>query len=152
MGGARRHHRGQPHHDLVLTARNVTTQDRVPRVEGERRSEHLAGRRSALLMLLPVLDTLERALATGSSDVPFYTGVVATCRQFTEALIEAGAEPFDSMGTTFDPVIHEAVDLMPRDDVVSGTVIGQVRRGWRLDGTLLRPARVVVAANADDMN
>jgi molecular chaperone GrpE len=120
------------------------------RSANERESAEQQGRRAALLPVLPALDTLERALATGSTDSHFLEGVEATFRLFTRALLEVGAEPFVSVGQPFDPTIHEAVETVPADDVKSGTVTRQVLRGWRLDGDLLRPARVVVAANGDD--
>jgi len=104
------------------------------------------GRRAALLPLLPVLDSLERALATGSTDRDFYDGVAATHRLFLAALREAGAEPIASVGQPFDPNLHEAVAAVPADDEVApGTVVREVRRGWRLGDELLRPAQVVVA-------
>jgi len=112
--------------------------------------EHAAarreGRRAALLPLLPVLDSLERALATGSTDRDFYDGVAATHRLFLAALREAGAEPIESVGQPFDPNLHEAVASVPADgEVAPGTVVREVRRGWRLGDELLRPAQVVVA-------
>ena len=54
------------------------------------------GRRAALLAVLPVLDTLERALASGSSDPEFYEGV-ATIQRLLRALREAGAEAVESV-------------------------------------------------------
>jgi len=120
------------------------------RMAKEQESAQHGGRRAALLPLLPVLDTLERALAIGSIDPHFYEGVAATFRMFTGALLAAGAERFDSVGLPFDPAIHEAVETVPTDEVKSGTVVRQVLRGWRLGDELLRPARVVVAAKADD--
>lgn len=120
------------------------------RAAKELESAQYGGRRAALLPLLPVLDALERALATGSIDAHFYEGVAATFRLFTDALRDAGAEPFDSLGLKFDPEIHDAVETVTRDDVKPGTITRQALRGWRLDGDLLRPARVVVAAFPDD--
>jgi molecular chaperone GrpE len=116
----------------------------------EQESAQRGGRRAALLPLMPVLDTLERALAAGSTDPHFYEGVAATSRLFIDALLAAGAEPFDSVGLPVDPAIHEAVESVQTDDVKSGTVVRQVLRGWRLGDELLRPARVIVAANAGD--
>src|ERR1700730_7063862 len=106
-------------------------------------------RRSTLLPLLQVLDTLERALAAGSTDTDFYEGVAATQRLFQSALREAGAEPIESIGQPFDPAVHEAVAIVPSDDVKSGTVLRETRRGWRLPDGLLRPAKVVVATSWD---
>lgn len=115
------------------------------RVEREREAARRDGRRAAILALLPVLDTLERALAAGSTDPDFYAGVASTRRLFLAALREAGAEPIESVGHPFDPTVHEAVGTAPADGVEPGTVILEVRRGWRLGEELLRPAQVVVA-------
>lgn len=104
------------------------------------------GQRAALLPLLPVLDTLERALAAGSTDPEFYDGVAATYRLFVNALREAGAVPIEGAGSPFDPNVHEAVGTVPSDSVEPGTVLREIRRGWRLGDELLRPAQVFVAA------
>ena len=106
-------------------------------------------RRSALRPLLSVLDTLERGLAVGSDDTDFYEGVAATQRLFESALREAGAEPIESVGRPFDPELHEAVATVPSEDVEPGTIVREVRRGWRLPDGLLRPAQVVVAASEE---
>lgn len=115
------------------------------RVAREHEAARREGRRAALLPLLPVLDTLERALAAGSTDPDFYEGVAATRRLFISALREAGVEPVESVGRPFDPNLHEAVATVPSDGVAPGTVAREVRRGWRLGDELLRPAQVVVA-------
>jgi len=116
------------------------------RTAKEHEAARREGRRAALLPLLPVLDSLERALAAGSTDRDFYDGVAATHRLFLGALREAGAEPIESVGQPFDPNLHEAVAAVPADDgVAPGTVVREVRRGWRLGDELLRPAQVVVA-------
>ncbi|HXJ78917.1 MAG TPA: nucleotide exchange factor GrpE [Candidatus Methylomirabilis sp.] len=117
------------------------------RVTREQESAQRAGQRAALLPLLPVVDTLERALTAGSTDAPFYEGVAATWRLLLSALREAGAEPVESVGRPFDPTVHEAVATVPADGVTPGTVAREVRRGWRFGSELLRPAQVVVAAS-----
>jgi molecular chaperone GrpE len=107
------------------------------------------GRRSALLPLLLVVDTLERALAAGSTDQDFYEGVAATHRLFMSALSEAETGPVESLGQPFDPKVHEAVATVAAPGVEPGTVVREVRRGWRLGDQLLRPAQVVVASDAE---
>jgi molecular chaperone GrpE len=130
------------------------TQDRYLRLRADldnvrRRAarEHEAARReerrAALAPLLPVLDSLERALAAGSTDTDFYEGVAATYRLFVDALRRAGVEPVDAVGRPFDPNVHEAV-ATTADGLPPGTVAREVRRGWRLGDELLRPAQVVV--------
>ena len=112
----------------------------------EQEAARLEGRRAALGPLLAVLDTLERALAAGSTDPDFYEGVAATQRLFINALREAGAEPMETVGRPFDPKVHEAVATVPPNGRSPGTVAREVRRGWRLGDSLLRPAQVVVVA------
>jgi molecular chaperone GrpE len=116
------------------------------RAAREREAGELEGRRAALMPLLPVLDTLERALQAGSTDPAFYEGVAATHRLFVRGLREAGADPIESVDRPFDPNVHEAVAMMPASAGRPGTVAREVRRGWRLGDTLLRPAQVVVVA------
>ena len=96
-----------------------------------------------------MLDTLERALAAGSTDPDFYEGVAATHRLFLNALREAGAMPVETVGQPFDPKLHEAIGTVPSDKVEPGTVAREVRRGWRLEDGLLRPAQVVVAKDEE---
>lgn len=131
---------------LRLLAEFENVRRRMAREHERARHE---GRRDALLPLLPALDTLERALAAGSTDTPFYEGVVATHRLFLDALRELGAEPVQSEGQPFDPNQHEAIATAPADDVEPGTVTREVRRGWRFGHELLRPAQVVVAARPE---
>lgn len=88
----------------------------------------------------------QRALAVGFSDRPFYDGAAATHRLFTAALREAGAEPVEGLGRPFDPSVHEAVATVPADGAPPGTVVREMRRGWRLGGERVRPAHVVAAA------
>ncbi len=112
----------------------------------EQEAARQEGRRVALGPLLDVLDALERALKAGSTDRDFYEGVAATHRLFINALREAGAEPMETVGRPFDPNVHEAVATVPSDGRAPGTVAREVRRGWRLGDSLLRPAQVVVVA------
>lgn len=122
------------------------------RAAKEHEAARREGRRSALLPLLAVLDTFERALGAGSTDRDFYEGVAATHRLFLDALREAGAAPIESVGRPFDPNVHEAVATAPAEGVPPGTVAREVRRGWRLGNELLRPAQVVVAAAEEPAN
>ena len=119
------------------------------RAARERETAGAEGRRAALRPLLAVLDTLERALAAGSSDRDFYDGVAATHRLFVDALRQAGAEPIESVGRPFDPTVHEAVATVPAEGRPPGPGVQEASRGWRLGGELLRPAQVAVAAPAE---
>lgn len=115
------------------------------RIEREREEVRRESARAALLPLLSVLDDFERALAAGSTDRQFYEGVSSIHRRFLAALREAGAESIDSVGMPFDPTIYEAVATTPSEGAETAIVVRDERRGWRHEGELLRPARVVVA-------
>ena len=122
------------------------------RAAHEQETARQEGRRAALTPILAVLDTLERALAAGSTDPDFYEGVAATHRLFLRALREAGAEPMETVGQPFDPNVHEAIATVPPNGHEPGTVAREVRRGWRLGDALLRPAQVVVVAPREAAN
>jgi molecular chaperone GrpE len=122
------------------------------RASREQEAARRDGQRAALLPLLPVLDSLERALAAGSTDPDFYEGVAATHRLFVNALREAGAEPVESVGRPFDPKVHEGVATLSSRSAEPGTVMREIRRGWRLGSELLRPAQVVVAAPREEFD
>jgi len=101
-------------------------------------------RRDLLLSLLPVVDTLELALAHAEPDSQLQGGVAATLRQFLRALEDNGVKRLDPTGDTFDPAFHEAVEAA-KSDQPSGTIIAVVRPGYTLNDQLVRPAQVRVA-------
>ena len=131
---------------LRLLAEFDNVRRRMAREHGTARDE---GRRAALRPILPVLETLDQALAAGSIDVGFYEGVAATRRMLLNALREAGAEPIETVGRPFDPRLHEAVATIPTAGVEPGTIVREMRRGWRLGDELLRPAQVEIASDEE---
>jgi molecular chaperone GrpE len=95
--------------------------------------------------LLPVVDNLERALGSaGEGEQHLAEGVRMVHGQLVAALEREGIHAFDPAGEAFDPECHEA--LSTREDGESGRVLDVVEKGYRLNGTVLRPARVVVSA------
>jgi molecular chaperone GrpE len=95
--------------------------------------------------ILPAVDNLELALqAAGDGEVA--DGFKLVRNEFLAALARVGIEPFSPEGEAFDPEQHEAMSQQPVDGAESGTVASVYQRGYRLDGSVLRPARVVVAA------
>ena len=100
-----------------------------------------------LTTLLPVLDTLNLAVTAGETDPSvehLRDGVVGTARLFEQALGSIGVEPIPAVGEVFDPELHEAVDMIPVGPEDVGKVIQEYGRGYKLNGKLLRPARVQV--------
>ncbi len=104
-----------------------------------------------LQKLLPVLDSLDMALAAaanpqgGNSADALRMGVNMIQSQLRSVLAEAGLEEIDATGKPFDPNFHEAVSQLPSDQVPEGHVLQQVRKGFKLNDRLVRAASVVVA-------
>ncbi len=96
--------------------------------------------------LLPALDNLDRALEAAAEEDPLLDGVRLVRAELSAALARVGVESFDPQGEQFDPVHHEAMAQQPVDGAASGTVVEVYQPGYRLNGTVIRPARVVVAA------
>lgn len=105
--------------------------------------------------LLPAIDNLERAiveiaLATGETDQdPLLGGVRLVLSELTGALARVGVESFSPDGETFDPALHEAIATVPQPPdggAASGQVVEVYQPGYRLGESVIRPARVVVAA------
>jgi molecular chaperone GrpE len=67
-------------------------------------------------------------------------------RELEGALARAGVEAIEPKGDTFDPNVHEALSMHPQEGAESGTVVDVVEKGYRTADTVIRPARVVVAA------
>jgi molecular chaperone GrpE len=99
--------------------------------------------------LLPVLDNLERALTTaadgngGAGSV--VEGVKLVHADLVGVLQRSGVESFDPAGEPFDPTEHEALSTRPVEGTHPGIVVDVVEKGYRLNDTILRPARVVVS-------
>lgn len=98
--------------------------------------------------LLPVVDSLERALETfAQHDVAdaVKEGVEMTLNMFISTLNKFNVEQIDPVGTPFDPQFHEAMSMVPNPDVEPNTVIAVMQKGYMLNGRLVRPAMVMVA-------
>lgn len=115
------------------------------RVEQERQQVRETAARDLLARLAPVLDDLQRAqnaMPGELTDSPWVQGVGLIIRKFATILEQSGVAPIDALGALFDPSLHEAVATDPGS---AGTHVVEVyQTGYRLGGTLLRPAMVKV--------
>lgn len=101
---------------------------------------------------LPVLDNFQLALrAQGSAD-QLRSGVDLIVRQMEEILRTLGVQPVPTATAQFDPRLHEAIEMVERDDVPDHQILDEVRRGYTLRDRLLRPAMVRVANNPKQKN
>jgi molecular chaperone GrpE len=109
-------------------------------------SEALARGKAELARdLLPAIDNLERALESSGPDEPLAKGVALVLDELRAKLKDAGVEPYDPVGERFDPELHEALSTRAKEGTDAGVVVETVEKGYRLNGQVLRPARVVVS-------
>jgi len=134
----------------AVSQRYVELQQDLERVRARQetavRQARAAERQRGLGDLLSVLDALDRALASAPDrDSPWFQGIRSLHREALGALQRRGVERFGAPGERFDPTIQEAVGAVSSDRLPDGTIATVEAHGYRdRDGTLLRPARVVV--------
>jgi molecular chaperone GrpE len=96
--------------------------------------------------LLPALDHLELALKAAEGHEDVVKGFHMVAGELRAALERVGIQPFSPKGEPFDPNEHEAMAQQPVEGAEPGTVVEVYQSGYRINGAVLRPARVVVAA------
>jgi molecular chaperone GrpE len=116
------------------------------RIDRERKDLSEFAAADVLQDVLPIVDDFDRALqvdAPGSA--PYRQGLEIIQRALIELLRKRGVTAIESVGTDFDPHLHQAVSYEDAPDKRDGEVIAEFRRGYRLGDRLLRPAMVKVA-------
>src|SRR4051812_43067812 len=112
---------------------------------------HERGVKKVVGELLPALDNFERALAAAEaeeadSEHHLTKGIRLVQQELLGALSRVGIEAFSPKGQPFDPNEHDAMASQPVEGAESGTVVEVLQAGYRLNGAIVRPARVMVAA------
>ena len=99
--------------------------------------------------LLPVIDSLERALEVADKANPELTsmveGIDLTLKSLLGAVRKFGVEVIGDVNVPFNPELHQAMSMMESEDVAPNHVLMVMQRGYTLNGRLLRPAMVAVA-------
>ncbi len=127
-----------------LQAEFDNARKREARERNEFRDYAVAG---AVEQFLPVLDNFQLALKSTGSAEQLRTGVELIVKQMEEALRSMNVQVVETVGTVFDPRVHEALDMIERPDLPDHQVFEEVRRGYRIKERLLRPALVRVVNN-----
>lgn len=116
------------------------------RVEHDR--EALGQRIAAdvLLEFLPAYDNFQRAFAHVSDEHASWTDGFRHIAKQMEAVFAAhGLERIPTIGTPFDPEVHEAVSQLPHPKHPADTVAEELESGWRCNGQVIKPAKVVIS-------
>jgi len=100
--------------------------------------------------LLNVLDSFDLAIRNasteGSAGEDMLRGLDLVYKQFLDTLGRFGLKAIEAKGQPFDPNFHQAISTVPSDEVAENTVVEEFRRGYTLNGKLLRAAMVSVSA------
>ena len=122
------------------------------RNEAERTDFAKFAKADLIAKLLDVLDGYDRALATVPDDLkgqPWVEGMWLVERKLRAILEGEGLEAVDSLGTPFDPYLHQAVTYVPSEKP-EGTVIEEHQKAYRLHDRVIRPALVTVSSGSEE--
>ena len=138
--------------DRLLRALAET--DNVRRRAQRDREDYVRYANESLLRdLIPVLDNFDRALAAaraaGQSGTVL-SGIELIQRELQRVLEKAGVTRYSAVGERFDPTRHEAIARVVSAEAVPDTVVHETAAGYLLNGRVLRPAMVAVAAAPDE--
>ncbi len=96
--------------------------------------------------ILPVIDNFERALSAAKDrDDNFVKGVEMTYNQMLSALKNLGVEQMDSLGQTFDPHFHDAMQHVEDEQYGENEIVEVFQKGYMLNDQVIRPSLVKVA-------
>ena len=101
--------------------------------------------------ILNTIDNLERALATPANKEDenikaLFDGVELTLKELLSTVSRFGVEPVGTVGDTFNPDLHQAISMQPAEGFESNQITTVLQKGYTLNGRVIRPAMVMVAA------
>ena len=95
--------------------------------------------------ILPVMDNLEKAAEAKTEDLNYQAGVKMVLKQLSEVLVKFGLKEIESVGTTFDPELHEAVSHIEDPEKGVQEIVEEYRKGYTLGNKVVRHSMVIVA-------
>ncbi len=131
----------------IKTQMERETQEMRSRMQKTLEDRAKQGQFNFLTTLLPVLDNLNLAIDHAEKDSSLehlLGGVKGTARSFEQALMSVGVEAIPSVGTDFNPELHEAIDMVETTAENDGKITSEYSRGYKFGERLLRPSRVQV--------
>ena len=132
------------------------TEDRLKRVAAEfdnykkRNTKERDGMYNSLVAdiisnFLPVIDNLEKAVATETKDEEYKKGIELVLKQFKDVLTARGIVEIEAIGKTFDPELHEAVSSVQDETKGEKEIVQEYRKGYMIGSRVIRHSMVIVA-------
>jgi molecular chaperone GrpE len=128
---------------------NAEFQNFRKRTELQIAAARKAGKEDVLIQIIGLADTLAQAESSSHQATDLGTikkGLTMLRAHFEKFLADQGLVPITAKGEQLDPLKHEAIARVPSADLEEGTVVEEIQRGYTLNGQIVRPARVSVAA------
>lgn len=124
------------------------------RVETEKQSAHQMGQAKSVMKLLPVVDTIERAIANVPEELQdnaWVKGVASLGKQLDKQLEGIGLKKIDAKpGTLFNPELHQAIQFDEEAEGDKEVIAEELRAGYTLDGVVIRDAMVKVTRQSSE--
>ena len=132
------------------------TEDRLKRVAAEfdnykkRNAKERDGMHNSLVAdivsnFLPILDNLEKAVASETKDEEYKKGIELVLKQFKDVLAARGVVEIETIGKTFDPELHEAVSSVQDATKGEKEIVQEYRKGYMIGNRVIRHSMVIVA-------
>jgi molecular chaperone GrpE len=130
--------------DLALRA-EAEMQNLQRRTARDVENAHKFGVEKFVLNMLPVVDSLEKAIESTSDKGDAIAEGLRLCHKLmVDTLAKEGVEIIDPVGEPFDPNQHQAMSMVENPDMEPNSVLAVVQKGCKLNGRLVRPAMVMV--------
>lgn len=115
------------------------------RTEKEKQNTALYAKADVVEMLLPVIDSMENAIAIETADENLKQGISLMFEQIRIFLEKNGVEEIGKIGEEFNPELHEAISIQEVENANSGEIISVFRKGYKIKDRIIRHAMVIVA-------
>lgn len=115
------------------------------RTEKEKQNTALYAKADVVEMLLPVIDSMENAIAIETADENLKQGISLMFEQVRIFLEKNGVEEIGKVGEEFNPELHEAISIQEVENANSGEIISVFRKGYKIKDRIIRHAMVIVA-------
>ena len=115
------------------------------RTEKEKQNTALYAKADVVEMLLPVIDSMENAIAIETADENLKQGISLMFEQIRIFLEKNGVEEIGKVGEEFNPELHDAISIQEAENANSGEIISVFRKGYKIKDRIIRHAMVIVA-------
>lgn len=98
-----------------------------------------------MMSILPIIDNLEKAITTGTTDTAYEEGIKMVLKQLKDTLAYHGVKEIETVGKPFDPELHEAVSHITDEKLGQNIIKEEFRKGYIIGNKVIRHSMVMVA-------